>query len=54
MIRIQNFNFIMWKFLQMSKLLCSVLKVSGGQMPQMHPHGCAPVSWYSRVYRLQR
>ena len=30
MIRIQNFIFILWKFLQMSKLLCNVLKYSGG------------------------
>jgi len=38
MIRIQNFNFIIQKFLQMSKLLCNVLKISwGGQMPQMPP-----------------
>ena len=33
MIRIQYFNFIISKFLQMSKLLCNVLKISGGQMP---------------------
>jgi len=30
MIRIQNFNFIIWKFLQMSKLLYNILKISGG------------------------
>jgi len=34
MIRIQNFIFIIWKFLQISKFLCNVLKISvGGQMP---------------------
>jgi len=33
MIRIHYFNFIISKFLQMSKLLCNVLKISGGQMP---------------------
>ena len=38
MIRMQYFNFIIWKFLQMSKLLCNVLKISGGgEMPQMPP-----------------
>jgi len=40
--RIQNFNFVIWKFLQMSKLLYNVLKSSGGQMPEMPPPGCAP------------
>ena len=30
MIRIYNFIFILWKFLQMSKLLRNVLKISGG------------------------
>jgi len=39
MIRIQNFIFILWKFLEMSKLVHSVLKISWGQMPQMPP-GC--------------
>jgi len=29
MIRMQNFNFIIWKFLKISKLLCNVLKISG-------------------------
>ena len=37
MIRIQNFNFIIWKFLQMSKFLYNILKISGEQMPQMPP-----------------
>jgi len=37
MIGIQNFNFIIWKFLQMSKLLYNILKISGEQMPQMPP-----------------
>jgi len=37
MVRMQNFDFIIWKFLHMSKLLCNVLKISGGQMPQMSP-----------------
>ena len=36
---IQNFIFNHWKFLQMPKLLCDVMKISGGQMP---PLGCAP------------
>ena len=27
-ITVKNFNFIIWKFLQMSKLLCNVLKIS--------------------------
>jgi len=37
MIRIQNFNFIIQKFLQMSKLLCNVLKISGGKCPKCPP-----------------
>ena len=37
MIRIENFIFILWKFLQMSKLPCKILKISGQQMPQMPP-----------------
>ena len=39
MIRIYNFIFILLKFLQMSKLLCNVVKISGGANA---PHGCAP------------
>ena len=46
MIRIQNFNLIIWKFLQMSKLLYTILKISGGQMPQMPP-------LVARLYRRQ-
>jgi len=42
MIRIQYFNFIIWKFLQMPKLLCNVLKISGGQMPKCPPPLVAP------------
>jgi len=37
MIRIQNFSFIIGKFLQMPKLLYNVLKISGGKVPQMPP-----------------
>ena len=37
---IKNFIFILWKFLQMSKLLFNVFKISGGKCPP--PHGCAP------------
>ena len=40
MIRIQNFIYILWKFLQMSKLLCNVLKLGGANDP---PPGWAPV-----------
>ena len=39
MIRIQYFNFIISKFLQMSKLLCNVLKISGGHFS---PPNCTP------------
>jgi len=42
MIRIQNFNFTIWLFLQMSKLLCNVLKISGGAYAPNSPPGCAP------------
>ena len=38
MIRMQYFNFIIWKFMQMSKLLCNVLKSSGGE--NAPPPGC--------------
>ena len=60
MIRNAKFKLFIWKFLQMSKLLCNVLKISGGQMPQMplpwlracvHPciHGsrCFKTTWCS-------
>jgi len=40
MIRIQNFNFNIWKLLQMSRLFCNVLKISGGT--NAPPPGCAP------------
>jgi len=33
--RIWNYIFILWKFLPMSKLLCNVLKIRGGHLPQM-------------------
>ena len=43
MIRIHNFNFVIWKFLQMSKLLYNTLKISGGEnAPNAPPSGCAP------------
>jgi len=38
----------------MSKLPCNILKISGGQMPQMSPPGCAPgetVYWHFAVKR---
>jgi len=41
MFRIQNFIFIPWKFLQMWKLLCNVLKFSGGGNAPILP-GYAP------------
>jgi len=59
MIRIQIFNFIIWKFLQMSKLLCNVLKISGRQMPQMPPlvacltHNAAMFSSKRETFALQ-
>jgi len=43
-IRIQNFNFIVWKFLQMSKLLYNVLKIPGGAKDPNAPPGCAPAT----------
>jgi len=46
MIRIQNFNFIIWKFLQMSKLLYNILKISGGDK---RPPGCAPDAEYNTL-----
>jgi len=40
---IGQYNFI---FMQMSKLLCNVLKISGGKCPKCPPPGCAPdESW---------
>jgi len=34
---------LFFESLQMSKLLCNALKISGGgQMPQILPRGCAP------------
>jgi len=37
MIKIQNFNFIIGKFLQMPKLLYNVLKISRGANPPNTP-----------------
>jgi len=49
-IRIQNFIFVLWKFLQMSELLCNVLKVSGSKCPKCLPTGCAPKWICSNAY----
>jgi len=47
MLRIQNFNFIIGKFLQKPKLLFNVLKISRGTNAPNVPPGCAPGGIYA-------